>query len=62
MHDDFVGNENENIYNNIGQLDRLLSNGHTILCHLGHLGITIGLGTLRPRRSPIDTPIFNGLQ
>jgi hypothetical protein len=44
-------------YNNIGKLDRLLSNRHYLLFHLG-LGRTIKLGNLRPY-TPIDTPIFH---
>jgi hypothetical protein len=31
----------------MSKLDRLLSNGHKLLSHLGHLGAKIGPGTLR---------------
>jgi hypothetical protein len=46
------------IYNNTGKVDRLLSIGHRLLSHLGHLRAKIWPGTLRPC-TPIDTPICN---
>jgi hypothetical protein len=46
------------IYNNTGKMDRLLSNGHHLLSHIGHLKARIGPGTLRPC-VPTDTPICN---
>jgi hypothetical protein len=46
-------------YNISGKLDRLLSNGHQILCHLGHFAVTMEPGTLRPGSTPIGTPIVD---
>jgi hypothetical protein len=46
------------IYNKISKMDRLLSNGHQLLSHLGHLRAKIGPGTLQ-QGTPIDTPICN---
>jgi hypothetical protein len=35
------------INNNINKVDRLLSDGHKLLGHLGHLRVKVGPGTLR---------------
>jgi hypothetical protein len=44
-------NKDKNIYNKTGKLDRLLSSGHHMLIHLGHLRAKTGPGTLRPSTS-----------
>jgi hypothetical protein len=46
------------IYNNTIKHDRLLSDDHPLLSHLGHLREKIGLDTLYPG-TPIDTPMCN---
>jgi hypothetical protein len=49
----------KHIYNNTSKLDRVMSNGHHLPIHLGHLPRAhIGPGTLRPS-TPFDTPISN---